>query len=144
MVPWREPYELRGSSTVLREARGEIPRAYSPAGPLGRYLKSDRRARSSLLGLASLPLCVGGYLSSLFPQPPPAPRNLPKSHRAAYAGWTTAPRLQWHMAFAGSVLVSIGKRTILQSDRLPEPCVYYVCDLSVSSDFSPDRVKWNQ
>ena len=30
MVPWREPYELRGSSTVLREARGEIPRAYSP------------------------------------------------------------------------------------------------------------------
>jgi hypothetical protein len=30
VVPWREPYELRGSSTVLREARGEIPRAYSP------------------------------------------------------------------------------------------------------------------
>src|ERR1035438_5701041 len=31
-APWREPYELRGSSTVLREARGEIPRAYSPRG----------------------------------------------------------------------------------------------------------------
>ena len=30
VVPWREPYELRGSSTVLREARGEIPWAYSP------------------------------------------------------------------------------------------------------------------
>src|ERR1019366_6409537 len=30
VVPWREPYELRGSSTVLREARGEPPRAYSP------------------------------------------------------------------------------------------------------------------
>src|SRR5208283_6076869 len=32
VAPWREPYELRGSSTVLREARGEIPRAYSPGG----------------------------------------------------------------------------------------------------------------
>ena len=30
VVPWREPYELRGSSTVLREPRGEIPRGYSP------------------------------------------------------------------------------------------------------------------
>ena len=29
-APWREPYELIGSRTVLREARGEIPRAYSP------------------------------------------------------------------------------------------------------------------
>src|SRR5882724_7212069 len=29
-VPWREPYELRGSSTVLREPRGEIPWGYSP------------------------------------------------------------------------------------------------------------------
>src|SRR5215813_13173837 len=27
---WREPYELIGSSTVLRDARVEIPRAYSP------------------------------------------------------------------------------------------------------------------
>src|SRR6266446_7348772 len=32
VAPWREPYELRGSRTVLREARGEIPRAYSPGG----------------------------------------------------------------------------------------------------------------
>src|ERR1039458_5272120 len=32
VVPWREPYELRGSSTVLREPRGEIPRGYSPCG----------------------------------------------------------------------------------------------------------------
>src|ERR1035438_6200070 len=30
VAPWWEPYELRGSSTVLREARGETPRAYSP------------------------------------------------------------------------------------------------------------------
>jgi len=30
LVPWREPYELRGSRTVLREPRGEIPRGYSP------------------------------------------------------------------------------------------------------------------
>ena len=30
VAPWREPYELRGSSTVLREPRGEIPRGYSP------------------------------------------------------------------------------------------------------------------
>ena len=30
VAPWREPHELRGSSTVLREARGEIPRGYSP------------------------------------------------------------------------------------------------------------------
>jgi RNA-directed DNA polymerase len=29
-APWREPYELRGSSTVLREPRGETPRGYSP------------------------------------------------------------------------------------------------------------------
>ena len=26
---WHEPYESRGSRTDLREARGEIPRAYS-------------------------------------------------------------------------------------------------------------------
>src|ERR1035437_1868055 len=32
VVPWREPYELRGSSTVLREPRGEIPWGYSPCG----------------------------------------------------------------------------------------------------------------
>src|ERR1035441_2111687 len=32
VAPWREPYELRGSSTVLRERRGEIPRRYSPRG----------------------------------------------------------------------------------------------------------------
>src|ERR1019366_10495603 len=32
VVPWREPYERRGSSTVLREPRGEIPRGYSPGG----------------------------------------------------------------------------------------------------------------
>src|SRR5579863_6339159 len=32
VAPWREPYELRGSSTVLRGARGEIPRAHSPRG----------------------------------------------------------------------------------------------------------------
>src|SRR5207248_9932217 len=30
VAPWREPYELRGSCTVLRERRGEIPRRYSP------------------------------------------------------------------------------------------------------------------
>jgi hypothetical protein len=30
VAPWWEPYELRGSSTLLREARGAIPRAYSP------------------------------------------------------------------------------------------------------------------
>src|SRR6266536_1973179 len=30
VAPWREPYELRGSRTVLREARGAIPRAYAP------------------------------------------------------------------------------------------------------------------
>ena len=30
MAPWWEPYELRGSSTVLRAARGETPWAYSP------------------------------------------------------------------------------------------------------------------
>src|ERR1017187_7953428 len=30
VVPWREPYELRGSSTVLREPRGETPWGYSP------------------------------------------------------------------------------------------------------------------
>ena len=30
VVPWREPYERRRSSTVLREPRGEIPRGYSP------------------------------------------------------------------------------------------------------------------
>ncbi len=29
-VPWREPYELRGSSTVLRELGGEIPRPTHP------------------------------------------------------------------------------------------------------------------
>jgi hypothetical protein len=34
VAPWREPYELRGSRTVRREARGEIPRAYSPCGGL--------------------------------------------------------------------------------------------------------------
>src|ERR1039458_2808732 len=33
VAPWREPYELRGSSTVLREPRGEIPRGYSPRDP---------------------------------------------------------------------------------------------------------------
>src|ERR1035437_1392179 len=33
VAPWREPYELRGSSTVLREPRGEIPRGYSPHHP---------------------------------------------------------------------------------------------------------------
>ena len=32
VAPWWEPYELRGSSTVLREPRGEIPRGYSPCG----------------------------------------------------------------------------------------------------------------
>jgi RNA-directed DNA polymerase len=30
VAPWREPYELRGSCTVLRERRGETPRRYSP------------------------------------------------------------------------------------------------------------------
>ena len=30
VVPWREPYELRGSSTVLREPVGETPAGYSP------------------------------------------------------------------------------------------------------------------
>lgn len=30
VAPWREPYERRRSRTVLRGARGEIPRAYSP------------------------------------------------------------------------------------------------------------------
>src|SRR5712692_9445543 len=34
VAPWREPYELRGSSTVLREPRGEIPRGYLPPGGL--------------------------------------------------------------------------------------------------------------
>ena len=34
VAPWREPYELRGSSTVLREPRGEIPRGYSPCAGL--------------------------------------------------------------------------------------------------------------
>src|ERR1019366_2617315 len=42
VVPWREPYELRGSSTVLREARGEIPRAYSPRA--GVRVPGGRRA----------------------------------------------------------------------------------------------------
>jgi len=32
VAPWWEPYELRGSSTVLREARGETPRACWIAG----------------------------------------------------------------------------------------------------------------
>jgi hypothetical protein len=30
MAPWREPYELRGSRTVLREPWGETPWGYSP------------------------------------------------------------------------------------------------------------------
>src|SRR5258708_38049100 len=30
VAPWREPYELRGSRTVLRGARGETPWGYSP------------------------------------------------------------------------------------------------------------------
>src|SRR6266403_3630940 len=35
VAPWREPYELRGSRTVLREPQGETPWGYSPrrAGP---------------------------------------------------------------------------------------------------------------
>jgi hypothetical protein len=41
-VPWREPFELRGSSTVLREPRGEIPRGYSPRDP--QSWKSERVA----------------------------------------------------------------------------------------------------
>src|SRR5258707_12283072 len=32
VAPWREPYELRGSRTVLREPRGETPWGYSPRG----------------------------------------------------------------------------------------------------------------
>src|SRR5450759_352057 len=32
VAPWRKPYERRRSSTVLREARGETPRAHSPRG----------------------------------------------------------------------------------------------------------------
>src|SRR5215471_15761575 len=50
---WREPYELRGSSTVLREARGEIPRAYSPcgAGALSRQ-PSDGMGGIEIGGLA--------------------------------------------------------------------------------------------
>src|SRR5215813_14392554 len=43
-APWREPYELRGSSTVLREARGEIPRAYSP----GDHLQVRGEARAAM------------------------------------------------------------------------------------------------
>jgi hypothetical protein len=39
-VRWQEPYESRGSRTVLRGARGEIPRAYS-AKPT---VATDRRA----------------------------------------------------------------------------------------------------
>lgn len=50
MAPWREPYELRGSSTVLREARGAIPRAYSPprrkAGAHQRYPQAIRRSKA--------------------------------------------------------------------------------------------------
>lgn len=30
VAEWWEPYELRGSRTVLRGARGEVPRVYSP------------------------------------------------------------------------------------------------------------------
>src|ERR1019366_8728042 len=46
-VPRREPYELRGSSTVLREPRGEIPRGYlpcdsqSPTGSRGTGLDAE-------------------------------------------------------------------------------------------------------
>jgi hypothetical protein len=46
VVPWREPYELRGSSTVLREARGEIPRAYSP-----QYLRRESSRSGAHAGL---------------------------------------------------------------------------------------------
>src|ERR1019366_2479842 len=37
-----EPYELRGSSTVLREPRGEIPRGYSPNAAIARASRSNR------------------------------------------------------------------------------------------------------
>src|ERR1019366_564080 len=42
VAPWREPYELRGSSTVLREPRGEIPRGYSPNAAIARASRSNR------------------------------------------------------------------------------------------------------
>ena len=55
-VPWREPYELRGSSTVLREPRGETPRGYLPIigfqheAEARQYL-ADLRERLSEFGL---------------------------------------------------------------------------------------------
>ena len=42
MVPWREPYERRRSRTVLREARGEIPRAYSPGAGFQHREEAER------------------------------------------------------------------------------------------------------
>src|ERR1019366_6644493 len=47
VAPWREPYELRGSSTVLREARGEIPRAYSPRGDVDDGIEGEGGASTS-------------------------------------------------------------------------------------------------
>ena len=37
----REPDEVRASRTVLREARGEIPLAYSPSQPSSRRAAKD-------------------------------------------------------------------------------------------------------
>src|ERR1039458_8801155 len=49
VAPWREPYELRGSSTVLREPRGEIPRGYSPCGASETDGHGDHRVHESRL-----------------------------------------------------------------------------------------------
>jgi len=69
-----EPYELRGSRTVLREVRGEIPRAYSPRRDvsdgirgIGRrwlvnFLATESSSFLSFRGLIAI-LCVAGSFS---------------------------------------------------------------------------------
>jgi hypothetical protein len=60
VAPWREPYELRGSSTVLREPRGEIPRGYSPPRRLAR--PSGLRQGYPICAAASPPSSRGQFL----------------------------------------------------------------------------------
>src|SRR6266550_9041513 len=47
VAPWREPYELRGSRTVLREPRGETPWGYSPHCALPQPRTSPTGPRAS-------------------------------------------------------------------------------------------------
>jgi hypothetical protein len=61
-APWREPYELRGSSTVLREPRGETPRGYSPH----RYQQISRRENHWPAAQTSAPWFVEGGLGVYF------------------------------------------------------------------------------